>query len=425
MCSYKRVIVSLVAVFLVVMPLEVYAKTIEKEVNPYLSKIVDIRLSEETPENVENTNDILERLNKIDSRILENVQTSGVTLILSDLPMTEFDEFSYLKGVIPRGHTDPWDDIPGLGGFESYVRVGASEPGIENNHGDVNLELHEFGHIVDSFLVDGTTISQKDEFQQIHAEEHEAMFPNQPYFKYVEEYFAEAFAYYYLNDNTKVVLEARAPKTAAFIKSIHNKVSTITDIMSDGFTLYWDDFNADHYNVIVNDEVVKTTTNLSAVIEGLDPSTMYEVKVESVDKNDKVITTTYSETIYTAVQQDVDTNSLRTLLIEVGKIGDDNMTKELKASKEEASRLLDYTSDEDITQSDVDKATNELSEAYKIYQPRIMEKNVQGEENKFMSQESNVKTMPKNTTWIVILSVSFVLIILAIVYLYYTGREEE
>lgn len=425
MCSYKRVIISISALLLIALPLEVYAETIEKDINPYLSEIVDIRLSEETPENVENTNDILERLNKIDSRILENVQTSGVTLILSDLPMTEFDEFSYLKGVVPRGHTDPWDDIPGLGGFESYVRVGASEPGIENNHGDVNLELHEFGHIVDSFLVDGTTISQKDEFQQIHAEEHEAMFPNQPYFKYVEEYFAEAFAYYYLNDNTKVVLEARAPKTAAFIKSIHNKVSTITDIMSDGFTLYWDDFNADHYNVIVNDEVVKTTTNLSAVIEGLDPSTMYEVKVESVDKNDEVITTTYSETIYTAVQQDVDTNSLRTLLIEVGKIGDDNMTKELKASKEEASRLLDYTSDEDITQSDVDKATNELSEAYKIYQPRIMEKNVQGEENKFMSQESNVKTMPKNTTWIVILSVSFVLIILAIVYLYYTGREEE
>lgn len=425
MCSYKRVIIFISALLLIALPLEVYAETIEKDINPYLSEIVDIRLSEETPENVENTNDILERLNKIDSRILENVQTSGVTLILSDLPMTEFDEFSYLKGVVPRGHTDPWDDIPGLGGFESYVRVGASEPGIENNHGDVNLELHEFGHIVDSFLVDGTTISQKDEFQQIHAEEHEAMFPNQPYFKYVEEYFAEAFAYYYLNDNTKVVLEARAPKTAAFIKSIHNKVSTITDIMSDGFTLYWDDFNADHYNVIVNDEVVKTTTNLSAVVEGLDPSTMYEVKVESVDKNDEVITTTYSETIYTAVQQDVDTNSLRTLLIEVGKIGDDNMTKELKASKEEASRLLDYTSDEDITQSDVDKATNELSEAYKIYQPRIMEKNVQGEENKFMSQESNVKTMPKNTTWIVILSVSFVLLILAIVYLYYTGREEE
>lgn len=425
MCSYKRVIISISALLLIALPLEVYAETIEKDINPYLSEIVDIRLSEETPENVENTNDILERLNKIDSRILENVQTSGVTLILSDLPMTEFDEFSYLKGVVPRGHTDPWDDIPGLGGFESYVRVGASEPGIENNHGDVNLELHEFGHIVDSFLVDGTTISQKDEFKQIHAEEHEAMFPNQPYFNYVEEYFAEAFAYYYLNDNTKVVLEARAPKTAAFIKSIHNKVSTITDIMSDGFTLYWDDFDADHYNVIVNDEVVKTTTNLSAVIEGLDPSTMYEVKVESVDKNDEVITTTYSETIYTAVQQDVDTNSLRTLLIEVGKIGDDNMTKELKASKEEASRLLDSTSDEDITQSDVDKATNELSEAYKIYQPRIMEKNVQGEENKFMSQESNVKTMPRNTTWIVILSVSFVLIILAIVYLYYTGREEE
>ena len=54
-----------------------------------------------------------------------------------------------------------------------------------------------------------------------------------------------------------------------------------------------------------------------------------------------------------------------------------------------------------------------------------MEKNIEGEENKFMSEESNVKTMPKNTTWIVILSVSVVLLILAIVYLYYTGREEE
>ena len=78
-----------------------------------------------------------------------------------------------------------------------------------------------------------------------------------------------------------------------------------------------------------------------------------------------------------------------------------------------------------MTQSDIDEATNELSEAYKIYQPRIMEKNIEGEENKFMSEESNVKTMPKNTTWIVILSVSVVLLILAIVYLYYTGREEE
>lgn len=425
MCSFKRVIMSISALLLIALPLEVHAETIEKDINPYLSEIVDIRLSEETPENVENTNDILERLNKIDGRILENVQTSGVTLILSDLPMTEFDEFSYLKGVIPRGHTDPWDDIPGLGGFESYVRVGASEPGIENNHGDVNLELHEFGHIVDSFLVDGTTISQKDEFQQIHAEEHETMFPNQPYFKYVEEYFAEAFAYYYLNDSTKVVLEARAPKTAAFIKSIHNKISTITDIMSDGFTLYWDDFDADHYNVIVNDEVVKTTTNLSAVIEGLDPSTMYEVKVESVDEDDEVIATTYSETIYTAVQQDIDTKSLRTLLVEVGKIGDGNMTEELKASEENATHLLKQESNDNVTQSDIDEATNELSEAYKIYQPRIMEKNIEGEENKFMSEESNVKTMPKNTTWIVILSVSVVLLILAIVYLYYTGREEE
>lgn len=425
MCSIKRVIMSISALLLIALPLEVRAEAIEKDINPYLSEIVDIRLSEETSENVENTNDILERLNKIDSRILENVQTSGVTLILSDLPMTEFDEFSYLKGVVPRGHTDPWDDIPGLGGFESYVRVGASEPGIENNHGDVNLELHEFGHIVDSFLVDGTTISQKDEFQQIHAEEHEAMFPNQPYFKYVEEYFAETFAYYYLNDSTKVVLEARAPKTAAFIKSVHNKVSTITDITSDGFTLYWDDFDADYYNVIVNDEVVKTTTNLSAVVEGLDPSTMYEVKVESVDKDDEVIATTYSETIYTAVQQDIDTNSLRTLLVEVGKIGDGNMTEQLKASKEKATRLLEQESDENVTQSDIDEATNELSEAYKIYQPRIMEKNIDGKENKFMSEESNVKTMPKNTTWIVILSVSFVLLILAIVYLYYTGREEE
>src|SRR5699024_1619364 len=119
-----------------------------------------------------------------------------------------------------------------------------------------------------------------------------------------------------------------------------NKVSTITDIMSDGFTLYWDDFDADHYNVIVNDEVVKTTTNLSAVVEGLDPSTMYEVKVESVDKDDEVIATTYSETIYTAVQQDVDTNSLRTLLVEVGKSGDGNMTEELKNNKEMATDSL-------------------------------------------------------------------------------------
>ncbi|WP_052327264.1 anthrax toxin lethal factor-related metalloendopeptidase [Nosocomiicoccus massiliensis] len=424
MRTIKKILLSFLLIPAVLLsPMTAVAN--ETSVSPYLMDMIDVRLSENSEENETHVNNIISRLNRIDPRILENVHASGVTLILSDLPMTEFPEFSNLKGVVPRGHTDTWDNIPGLGGFQSYVRVGASEPGIKNNHGDVNLELHEFGHIVDSFLVDGTTISNKEEFVQIHAEEHEKMFPGQPYFKYVEEYFAESFAYYYLSQDTRNILSSRAPKTAAFLENMHHKIFTITEVKSDGFSLSWDDYNGEYYNVIVNGSVVKTTQDLTAVVDGLEPSTLYEVAVEVRDKNDNVIDKTYVESIYTTAKADVDTDRLSALLVEVGKVSESNITPELREAKKEAASILQRIVNEDISQEEVDAATSNLSDAYQIFQPRIMEKNIQGEENTFTSETSHVKTMPKHTTWIVILSVSVVLLILAIVYLYYSGREED
>ena len=187
----------------------------------------------------------------------------------------------------------------------------------------------------------------------------------------------------------------------------------------------WDDYSGEYYNVIVNGSVVHRTQDLTAVVDGLEPSTLYEVAVEVRDKNDNVIDKTYVESIYTTAKSNVETDRLSALLVEVGKVPESNITPELREAKKEAAIILQRIVNEDISQEEVDDATANLSDAYQIFQPRIMEKNIQGEENTFTSETSHVKTMPKHMTWIVILSVSVVLLILAIVYLYYSGREEE
>jgi hypothetical protein len=98
------------------------------------------------------------------------------------------------------------------------VKIGYSEKG--KGHGSVNLELHEIAHSIDKLVFQN--VSKSKEFQLIWEEERGILFPGNSYFiLHSEEFFAETFAMYYLNDETKLQLKKLVPQTYDFFQSLH------------------------------------------------------------------------------------------------------------------------------------------------------------------------------------------------------------
>lgn len=164
---------------------------------------------------------MVSRLLKINYKYLTSLNGHAVEIRLIKGKLTSEPEYSYLKGVTPRGWEGTgltWDDVPGAGGNPTMVRIGYSETG--KGHGTINLELHEVGHAVDAFVF--SDISNKKKFLAIQRKEQNKFLPDD-YFSYPEEYFAESFAYYYLGKKTRDELKKKAPETYKFFKGLESK----------------------------------------------------------------------------------------------------------------------------------------------------------------------------------------------------------
>lgn len=162
---------------------------------------------------------IINRIGSLPAPLLEKINNQGITLKLFTGKLTDNPTAQQLAGQIPRGYQTKttWDDVPGIGGGKVVlVKIGFSDKG--KGHGSVNLELHEMAHSIDKFVFH--SISQTSGFKQVWKKEHEQLFPKNNYFLYPEEYFAESFAMYYLNEDTKEQLHQNAPKTFEIIKSL-------------------------------------------------------------------------------------------------------------------------------------------------------------------------------------------------------------
>jgi Pro-Pro endopeptidase len=162
---------------------------------------------------------IINRVNVLPELLLKEIKNQGITLKLFTNKLTDNPTASHLKGIVPRGYDGSitWDDVPGIGGGKVVlVKIGASEKG--KGHGSINLELHELAHSIDHYIYDN--ISQKLEFREIWSKEHNRLFPNNNYFEYPEEYFAEIFAMYYLNTETRTLLQNKAPLSFELISSL-------------------------------------------------------------------------------------------------------------------------------------------------------------------------------------------------------------
>jgi Pro-Pro endopeptidase len=162
---------------------------------------------------------MITRIASLPSSLLNAIKNKGINLKLFIGKLTDNPTASQLAGQVPRGYTSnvTWDDVPGIGGSKLVlVKIGSSEPG--EGHGSVNLELHELAHSIDRYVFG--EISGSEEFINIWEKEHDQLFPGNNYFLYPEEYFAEIFGMYYLNNDTKALLREKAPETFKFINQM-------------------------------------------------------------------------------------------------------------------------------------------------------------------------------------------------------------
>ncbi|WP_077213691.1 anthrax toxin lethal factor-related metalloendopeptidase [Bacillus dakarensis] len=163
---------------------------------------------------------IINRVDKLPHSLLMKIHGQHIIIKLFTGKLTDNPTADHLRGLIPRGYTSEkkWDDVPGIGGGRTVlVKIGHSEEGM--GHGSINLELHELAHSIDQKVYQ--QLRYNPNFIEIWKQESSRLFPDSIYEQtFQEEYFAESFAMFYLNDESNRELKDKAPKTYEFIKHL-------------------------------------------------------------------------------------------------------------------------------------------------------------------------------------------------------------
>jgi|GEM_PF-692286 len=167
---------------------------------------------------------MIKNIQKVDDDILLLAAEESIQVKLFTGSLTNINGLKGLKNIKPRGYgeNDPnWDVVPGMSEDRVvYAKIGHSEFG--KGHGSICLELHEFAHAIDRYVFHYVRFDPV--FINIWKQEVDFLFPFNNYFlQFPEEYFAEAFAMYYYDKNSKDVLSEIAPLTFKYIQSLENK----------------------------------------------------------------------------------------------------------------------------------------------------------------------------------------------------------
>lgn len=358
MQAAKRVILLILGILMIWTP-SMYA---QETINPYLQNMVDVRASSE--ESQQEAQRMINRMNNVENSILYQTSSNGAVFILADTPITEQPEFAHLKGIVPRGHTDSWDSIPGAGGHVSMARIGNSDYG--KGHSAINLELHEYGHVVDSFTV-GVKVSETEQFKNIHAEEVDKLFGSSSqleYYNIVEEYFGEAFAMYYYTSESRAELLEKAPKTHAFFDDFNHRILSTGEVTGNTATMHWDTHeDAVEYEMFRNGESVGTTAGSSFRTEGLSTDTTYDFHVVAKGAGGEELYTSYTRSALTGSIPDADTSTLEATIAEVeSAYASREMGESLTRALANAKSYI--VNDENLNQDEVDNLSSNLEEAW-------------------------------------------------------------
>ncbi|WP_138417065.1 anthrax toxin lethal factor-related metalloendopeptidase [Aquibacillus sediminis] len=172
--------------------------------------------------------DMVSRINQIDRSVLKLLVEQNVKIRLFEGALTDEPLLYYLNWNQPRGRGEgtTWENIPGSGGnWLISAKIGASDPG--NGHGSKNLELHEIGHTVYNLLMTSPTYATA--IQMAWEKEVTIYFPDNDYFTtYPSEYFAEMFALYYYDEDSKEKMKQITPLTYQLFQQLQTlKTDTI------------------------------------------------------------------------------------------------------------------------------------------------------------------------------------------------------
>ena len=151
--------------------------------------------------------------------LLEKIWNHRVYIKLFTGPLTDQEEARHLSGFTPRGYRNQettWDQVPGMGGgHRVLIQIGEGK----KKHGSVNLELHELAHSIDKIVFG--KIRDDALFLAIWKKEAKGIFGDTQYFlNYPEEFFAESFAMFYVNMETRRMLKEKGPLTYAYIENL-------------------------------------------------------------------------------------------------------------------------------------------------------------------------------------------------------------
>ena len=268
--------------------------------NVALEQLIEVRDDDNDYDVVEAQN-MIDRVGALPERMLKQIVARDVRLILMDVPLTDLPEFAYLSGVVPRGWEDTgltWDDVPGAGGQTSAARIGYSDgAGGGVGHSSLNLELHELAHALDTFLAE-ISISDSPEFIALHEAEKEELFPEDAYFDYRSEYFAEVIAYYFLGEASRNELKDKAPDTFEFIDTLNSRILEIENRTDTTADLSWDPVpEATEYQIYRFEELIATVNSTSYVDTGITRLNSYVYHVKALNTDGDVIHETFEQWI--------------------------------------------------------------------------------------------------------------------------------
>jgi hypothetical protein len=169
---------------------------------------------------------MIRNVEKVDQNILMLAARQNIKIKLFNGSLTDQEGLNSLQDKKPRGYSESapnWEQVPGMSKDRVvYAKIGHSEYG--KGHSSVSLELHELAHAIDKYVF--YYVRKDPMFLNIWKQEVHQLFPMRNYFiQFPEEYFAESFALYYHNKETKLQLNEKAPLTFKFIQSLEQKAA--------------------------------------------------------------------------------------------------------------------------------------------------------------------------------------------------------